>query len=180
MFTLEYQAPEEASGLVAEIYGHFTQRRSPVPAPLQLMSVSPGLLEVFFGQIKYFMKHPVLSFPMLAAIRFLAAQQVCFDHCTTLNRMWLRKTGLSEQDLADLAAGQSVEVFSEAENALLQTVSRVLNKQKVDQNEVMNLRRLGWSDSTIFDACAQATNMVGISYLFEAFSTHTGRADDSL
>lgn len=179
MFTLDYQPPEKASGLVAEIYEHFTQKRSPVPAPLQLMSVSPGLLEVFFNQIKYFMKHRALSFPMLAAIRFLAAQHVCFDHCTSLNRMWLSKTGLSEQDLADLAAGQSVEVFSEAENALLQTVAHVLNKQKVHQDEVAKLRRLGWNDNDILDACAQATNMVGTSFLFEAFSTH-GVEHDSL
>lgn len=171
MFTLAYQTPEKAAGVAADVYQHFTQKRSPVPAPLQLMSASPGLLEVFFTQIKYFMKHQALSFPMLAAIRLLAAQKVCFDHCTMLNRMWLNKTGLSEQDLADLVAGKPVEAFNEAENALFTTVSRVLDKQKITQEEVAALRNLGWSDSDVLDACAQATNMVGNAYLFEAFST---------
>jgi len=77
MFLLKYQTPEQASEGVAKIYDHFTRKRSPVPAPLQLMSISPGLLKVFFEQITYFMNHEALSFPMLAAIRFLAAQEVC-------------------------------------------------------------------------------------------------------
>lgn len=171
MFVLDYQTPEQASGSVADIYDIFKQKRSPVPAPLQLMSTSPGLLEVFFAQIKYFMNHPTLSFPLLAAIRLLAAREVCFDHCTSLNTLWLSKVGLSEQDLANLAAGQNVEAFSEAENALLDTVAKVLRKERINETEVQKLRGLGWKDSDILDACAQGTNMLGMSCLFETFST---------
>ena len=170
MFILDHQTPEQATGNVAEIYDIFKQKRSPVPAPLQLMSTSPGLLEVFFSQIRYFMNHDRLSFPLLAAIRFLAAQQVCFDHCVNLNRVWLSKTGLSEQDLADLAAGRPVESFSEAENTLLSAVAKVLRKERIVAADVQQLRALGWRDSDILDACTQATNMLGMSCLFEAFS----------
>lgn len=173
MFILHYQTPEQASGSVAEIYDVFKQKRSPVPAPLQLTSTSPGLLEVFFSQIKYFMDHKTLSFPLLAAIRFLAAQETCFDHCVNLNKVWLSKTGLSEQDLADLAAGNIVEAFSEAENALLATVGKVLRKERITETEVQKLRDLGWTDSDILDACTQGTNMLGMSHLFEAFSLPT-------
>jgi hypothetical protein len=171
MFVLNYQKPDEnPEQAVAAVYDVFAQKRSPVPAPLQLMSTSPGLLQQVFSQISYFMHHEKLSFPLLAAIRFLAAQQVCFEHCTTLNRIWLSKTGLSEQDLSDLAAGKEVEAFSEAENELLHTVSRVLHRQKISEEEVQRLRDLGWQDSDILDACAQGTNMLGLSCLFEAFS----------
>jgi len=170
MFLLKYQTPEQATEGVAKIYDHFTRKRSPVPAPLQLMSTSPDLLKVFFEQITYFMNHEALSFPMLAAIRFLAAQEVCFDHCSHLNRFWLSKTGLSEMGIADLAAGRNVEAFSEAENALLLTVAKVLRKERIAEAEVQHLRDLGWKDSDVLDACAQGTNMIGTSCLFEAFS----------
>jgi hypothetical protein len=33
---------------------------------------------------------------------------------------------------------------------------------------------LGWLDSDILDACAQGTNMLGLSCLFEAFSRQDG------
>ena len=171
MFVLKYQQPEEATADVAKIYNIFQQKRTQVPAPLQLMSTSPEMLNLVFSQINYFMHHPTLSFPLLAAIRLLAAQQVCFAHCTMLNRLWLSKTGLSEQDLADLTAGNEVEAFSEAENALLKTVTKVLQRKKIAGEEVQQLREQGWKDSDILDACVQGTNMLGLSCLFEAFST---------
>jgi hypothetical protein len=133
------------------------------------MSASPGLQNLFFNQIKYFSSHPVLSFPLLAAIRFQTAQEICFDHCTVLNKTWLTKLGLSEEDIANLAEGRPVEAFSEAENALLLLVAKVVRKEKITASEIQQLRELGWKDSDILDACAHATNMIGGSYLFEAF-----------
>ena len=170
MFVLDYQTPETATEGVADIYNHFVTKRSPVPAPLQLLSTSPDLLNLTFDQIKYFMRHPALSFPVLAAIRFLAAQKMCFDHCTTLNRTWLSKTGLSVEDMKNLAEGRNVEAFNEAENALLSAVGRVLRREKISGVEVQKLRDLGWKDSDILDACAQGTNLISSSYLFAAFS----------
>lgn len=171
MFVLNYQTPEQATGAVAETYAIFQQKGSAVPAPLQLMSASPGLFEVFFQQITYFMRHERLGFPLLAAIRFSAAQTVCFDHCVQLNGHWLTKVGLSPQDLVDLAAGRPVEAFSEAENELLAAVRQVVRQEQISAQQVQRLRDLGWRDSDILDACCQATNMLGMSRLFSAFST---------
>lgn len=171
MFVLNYQTPEQATGVVAETYAIFQQKRSAVPAPLQLMSASPGLFEVFFQQISYFMRHENLNFPLLAAIRFCAAQQVCFDHCVQLNGHWLSKVGLSPQDLADLTAGRPVEAFTEAENELLAVVNQVVHQKPISLEQVQRLRDLGWHDSDILDACCQATNMLGMSRLFSAFSS---------
>jgi len=170
MFILDYQTPETATGSVAEIYNFFVNKRSPVPAPLQLLSASPGLLQLQFDQIGYFASHQALTFPLLAAIRFLAAQEACYDHCTNLNRAWLSKTGLSAQDLTDLAEGKNVEAFSEAENSLLAVVAKMLRKEKITEAEIQQLRSLGWQDSDILDACAQGTSLIAHSYLYTAFS----------
>jgi len=170
MFILDYQTPETATGSVAEIYNFFVNKRSPVPAPLQLLSASPGLLQLQFDQIGYFAGHQALSFPLLAAIRFLAAQEACYDHCTNLNRMWLSKTGLSAQDLTDLVEGKNVEAFSEAENGLLAVVAKMLRKEKITEAEMQQLRSLGWKDSDILDACSQGASLIAHSYLYSAFS----------
>ncbi|MCL2790780.1 MAG: hypothetical protein FWD79_09080 [Desulfobulbus sp.] len=170
MFVLDYQTPEKAVGEVADTYDIFKRKRSPVPAPLQLMSASPGLFKVFFAQLSYFMYHEALSFPLLAAIRLLAAQQLRFDHCVNLNKTWLSKTGLSDQELADLAAGRQAAAFDEAENALLATVAKVLRKEKISEDEIQHLRTFGWKDGDILDACVQGTRMLEMNCLFEAFS----------
>jgi hypothetical protein len=168
MFILDYQKPGQAKDGVADIYSHFLGR-SEVPAPLQLLSASPEMLGLQFEQIRYFMAHERLNFPMLAAIRFLAASQVCFDHCLILNRTWLSKSGLSAQDMDNLSRGVPVEVFSDAENALLRVVRKVLAKEAVHEKEMESLRGLGWKDSDILDACAQGTAIIGMSYLIKAF-----------
>lgn len=153
---------------MAEIYAHFLGRAE-VPAPLQLLSTSPEMLDLQFEQITYFMVHERLNFPMLAAIRFLAANQVCSDHCQILNRTWLTKSGLSVQDMDNLSKGVPVEVFSDAENALLHVMRKVLAKEAVHEKEMETLRGLGWKDSDILDACAQGNAIIGMSYLIKAF-----------
>jgi hypothetical protein len=168
MFILDYQKPEQATDGVADIYAHFLGR-SEVPAPLQLLSASPAMLGLQFEQIRYFMGHERLNFPVLAAIRFLAASQVCFDHCQVLNRTWLSKSGLSVHDLDNLTRGVPVEVFSDAENSLLHVVRKVLVKEAVHEKDMETLRGLGWKDSDILDACAQGTAIIGMSYLIKAF-----------
>lgn len=168
MFVLDYQKPGQATDCVAEIYAHFLGRTE-VPAPLQLLSASPEMLGLQFEQIRYFMGHERLNFPMLAAIRYLAASQACFDHCLILNRTWLTKSGLSVQDMDNLSRGVPVEIFSDAENALLHVVRKVLAKDTVHEKEMETLRGLGWKDSDILDACAQGTAIIGMSHLIKAF-----------
>lgn len=168
MFILDYQKPGQATNGVAEIYAHFLGRTE-VPAPLQLLSASPEMLGLQFEQIRYFMGHERLNFPMLAAIRFLAASQVCFDHCQILNRTWLTKSGLSAQDMDNLSRGEPVDIFSDAENALLHVVRKVLAKEALHEKEIETLRGLGWKDSDILDACTQGTAIIGMSYLIKAF-----------
>ncbi len=170
MFLLETQHPDQATGTVAEVYAQF-QGRMDVPAPLRLLSASPELLGLHFAQIAYFMRHPKLSFPVLAAIRFLAARQSCFGHCQTLNRTWLVKAGLTDQEVDSLAQDRDVDAFSEAENALLRVVAKVLAKENVQAEDIQCLRDQGWIDADILDACAQGTALIGAAYLFEAFQT---------
>lgn len=170
MFFLRYQTPEHAAGAVADVYSHFTGRMD-VPAPLQLLSASPELLQLQFTQIAHFMRHPALSFGLLAAVRYLAAKQACFDYCRTLNRSWLTKSGLNENDLDQLDQGGHADAFSDEENALLRLVGKVLSKTAVTPTEVDAVRGLGWKDADILDACYHGTNLISISLLFEAFQT---------
>ena len=168
MFLLDYQKPGRAADDVARIYDHF-KGRAEVPGPLQLLSASPELLRLQFEQIGYFMRHERLNFPVLAAIRFLASQQACFDHCRSLNRSWLTKAGLTGEDLENLAGGVDAGAFSAEENALLRFVRKVLAREATDPRDIHELRELGWRDSDILDACAQGTALVGMSILFDAF-----------
>lgn len=173
MFTIRYQRPGEAEPSVAEIYARFPGPEA-IPGPLLLLSSSPELLRLSFAQIKYFVGHSALSFPVLAAVRFLAATRCSFAHCQKLNAEWLTRSGLTEKDVERLARGYAVSAFSFAENALLRLVAAVLSGERVREDAMHALRELGWRDSDVMDACMQGASIMGMTKVFTAFSRPCG------
>ncbi|MDD2951330.1 MAG: hypothetical protein PHU29_11135, partial [Sulfuricurvum sp.] len=79
-------APEDATGELAKIYKVIEAMRGTVGNNAQLFSVSPELLRQQMDFIKYYMKHPTLSMPLLAAIRIMVSSseecQFCIDYNT--------------------------------------------------------------------------------------------------
>lgn len=169
MFHIDYVTPEKAEGVVASVYDIFPPQMG-VPDSVQIMSASPKLLECQGEVIKYFMgQQKELSFHLLAAIRFMAATHYCHDYCTTLNHSILEAAGMTGEELDSLKDDPSAG-FEEAEAALLAFVVKSLETpESVNDSDVDNLREIGWSDTAIFDAVAQAAQMSGASLLFRTF-----------
>jgi hypothetical protein len=69
------------------------------PAPLQLASASPWLLDNYWQSIQHFSQHPNLGFGLLSSIRYLVAQQHDYQFCTGFNRNMLKMQGLSDEDI---------------------------------------------------------------------------------
>ncbi|QGY40841.1 hypothetical protein GM415_12125 [Pseudodesulfovibrio cashew] len=169
MFLIDYVDPEKAEGVVGDAYSFFPAKLG-VPAAVQLYSASPKLLDVQIGTIKYLAGQEELSFHLLAAIRLLAARHYCHDYCVSFNSGILAQAGLSKEEIDrlddDPAAG-----FEEKEAALLGFVSKALTSpQNIGEKDVDALRALGWQDTSIFDAMAQAAQMAGASLVFRTFS----------
>lgn len=70
---IETIQPSEATGELAKLYKIIEAMRGTVRNNAQLFSVSPELLRQQFDFIKYYMKHPTLSMPLLAAIRIMVS-----------------------------------------------------------------------------------------------------------
>jgi alkylhydroperoxidase family enzyme len=171
MFLLDYATPESAEGRVAEIYGVFPPHVG-VPAPLQLLSASPGLLTAQMETLKHYMTHERLSFPLLAAIRCTVAVREGYDDCVQLNARLLQAAGAGEEEIeqakADPAAAPMLE---EPERAVLGFVHKALDDpDAVGEADVAALRELGWMDADILDAMAHGANMVAAAKIFRTFS----------
>lgn len=167
MFLLNTTDPAELTGKAAELFAMFPPQLG-VPAPLQLLSASPGLVGLQAGVIEYYRAHPELDFPMLASIRYLAAKQLNAPACVDFNARLLRAAGLEEDEIAALpgAGGE----FTPAQRALLAFCLQVLAEpQGVAETDVAELRAQGWSDATILDAVGHAANMQVPALLMKAF-----------
>jgi hypothetical protein len=169
MFLLEYVSPEKAVSPVDEIYSFFPKEIGP-PHPLQLMSASPGFLACQFEFIKYFTSHEKLSFPLLAAIRYMAANDCDYEYCIQFNQKILMAAGANEHALEAIKDDPDEAPLEDNERAMLKFVSKaVKTPEAVVQSDVEALHNIGWEDSDILDAVAHGAFMRGHSTMMKAF-----------
>ncbi len=161
--------PGQATGTVARMYAAF-DRVGEVPQPMQLLSASPGLQERQFALLGYYLSHPKLTTPLLAAIRYVAARLSCHDSCVAFNGGLLARMGMSAEEIEALAGGDGPIALEEKEAELLAFVRKALAApESVTAPELESLRRSGWSDGDVLDAVAHGANLVASSVLHKAF-----------
>ncbi len=162
--------PEKAEGKLAELYAETEQMFGIVPNNVQLLGVSPAILENQLEFAGYFMAHPTLSVPFLAMIRMLVSRACKSPYCQNLNAGLLMKAGFAKEKIEAMQADPSQAPLNEKEKALLLFVLKASdNPHAVSAADVDNLRSLGWRDIDIFDAVAHAGRMVGTNIIFDTF-----------
>jgi alkylhydroperoxidase family enzyme len=170
MFIIKTIAPEEATGKIAEAYGHFPEGM-PLPKSLQLLSASEPLLNLQSGAIGWWMEHKTLTPQFLAAIRYMMAHSCDSDSCVTFNGSMLQGAGLTEADLANIVNNPLDAPFEARENALLAFVAAAMNQpEKATTERVAELVGMGWSEQDIFEAAYHAAGMLGPTAVVKAFS----------
>jgi len=162
--------PDKAEGRVKEIYDFMQKNVGVIPAPLQLASASPKMLDAVWQSIQYYSQHPSLGFGLLSSIRYLVAQQYDYTFCTGFNRNLLKMQGLSDEDIDKMEADPLQTPLDDKDRAMVAFVMKaVKTPDAVEKQDVDQLHEQGWTDSDILDALAHGTNMVASSILMKAF-----------
>ncbi|KIX13745.1 carboxymuconolactone decarboxylase family protein [Dethiosulfatarculus sandiegensis] len=177
MALIKTATPENASDEIKEQYSIF-EPLGFVPAPFQLFSASPFLLDLRKQGIIYGMDHPTLSAGLTALIRLLIADDQDYYYCISANKQILSMFGFADEDEAAKAVADPASApLNEKDKAMLLFVLKaVRTPDEVQQEDVDHLRRLGWSDQDIFEATAHGAGMVSDGILFKAFKMKEGMA----
>lgn len=173
MFMLNHVAPESAEGEIGKAYSAFPEAFG-VPAPLQLLSASPGLFECQMRQIGYYRDRSALDFALTASIRYLAADHFGLSECVDFNRNLLLAAGVDDAELEEMRNSPNKAPLSDGEKSLLVFVMRVVRGERVSKEDITEQRENGWNDAAILDACNQGTFMAGTRLLMQAFSDKRG------
>lgn len=170
MALIQTVEPEKAEGKVKEIYDFMQENAGVIPAPLQLSSASPWMLDMVWHSIQYFSQHPNLGFGLLSSIRYLVAQQYDYAFCIDFNRKMLSMQGLSEDDIEKMEEDPLQAPLDDKDRAMMVFVMKAIKTpDAVEKQDVDRLHDLGWTDSDIMDAMAHGTNMIGSSILMKTF-----------
>lgn len=164
-------APEEATGELAQLYKIIEAMRGTVGNNAQLFSVSPELLRQQMDFIKFYMNHPTLSMPLLAAIRIMVSSgeecQFCIDYNTG---MLINLAGWSFDQVEEMRKDPKSANLSQRETAmLLLAIKAVRIAHSVNADDLNTLREMGWNDSDILDAVSHATRMLATDIIFNTF-----------
>jgi alkylhydroperoxidase family enzyme len=162
--------PDKAEGKVKEIYGFMQENAGVIPAPLQLASASPWMLDMVWNSIQYFSRHSSLGFGLLSSIRYLVAQQYDYAFCTGFNKNLLKMQGLSDEDIEKMEKDPLQAPLDDKDRAMVSFVMKaVKSPDDIAQQDVDELHDQGWTDNDIMDALVHGTNMIGSSILMKTF-----------
>lgn len=163
--------PEQAEGRLADLYREIAGVFGYVPNAFRLYSASPDLLETQWRQTLYFIRHPRLSFPLLACTRMLVSQANQCDYCVDLNAAFLiERAGFTPEQVAATRRDPAQAPLPDADRALLLfTLKTTATPEAVSGSDLDALRALGWSDADILDATTHAVRNQAVDKIFNSF-----------
>ena len=162
--------PDKAEGQAKEIYDFMQKNAGVIPAPLQLSSASPWMLEMVWQSIQHFSQHPNLGYGLLSSIRYLVAQQYDYAFCIGFNKNMLKMQGLSDEDIEKMEKDPLQAPLDDKDRAMVAFVMKAIKTpDAIEKRDMDRLHDLGWTDSDIMDALVHGTNMIGSSILMKTF-----------
>lgn len=174
MSLLKTVPPEQAQGDVKAAYSFFEQSGIPIPKPLEMSSVSPGLIKIQKQVLDYFMNHPTLGFALLSLIRYLVAKQYSYQFCTAFNHNFLKMQGMEDADIEKLVSQPETAPIEDKDKAMLLFVLKAIKSpDDVSPEDIAALHEMGWSDRDIFDAVYHGSGMIAPSFMMKAFKMDT-------
>lgn len=163
--------PDNAAGKVADIYRDIAKIFGRVPNALQLFSASPTLLRQQWESMGYYLRHPTLSFPLLAAIRMLVSQENKCHYCIGMNGSLLIHMAQWTTDQVNATKRDPMAApLPPKEKAMLAFVLKAVAERKpVSRTEIDALKKFDWSESDVFDAVAHGARNVAVDIVFNTF-----------
>lgn len=163
--------PEEATGELAKLYQTIEAMRGSVGNNAKLFSLSPELLRQQMDFIQFYMNHPTLSMPLLAAIRIMVSSDEECKFCIDFNTgLLINLAGWTIDQVNAMRKDPNAANLPKRETAMLNlTIKAIRNAHGVTANDLDALRDIGWSDNDILDAVNHATRMLATDIIFNTF-----------
>lgn len=172
---IQILSPQNADDKSAEIYRQIEAMLGRVPAPMQLLGLSPALLENQWQNLGYYFKHPTLSFPLLACIRLAVSTDHQCEYCIGMNAgMLMNMAGFTAEQVAAVKQDPDSLPLPEKERAMLGFAVRATRApHEINATDIQSLKALGWEERDILDATNHAARNLAADIVLNTFKvTH--------
>lgn len=171
MALIKTVAPDEAEGKVKEVYDRLMDIARVIPKPMQMMSASPDLMAIQIQALSHYFRHPTLGFALLGHIRLAVANHFNYSYCADFNSSLLQMlTDITDEQLDAVRENPAAAPLGDRDKAMLLFVMKaVTTAVDVSQDDVDDLKAMGWTEKDIFEATHQGADMVRHGILFKTF-----------
>ncbi|MBN2528062.1 MAG: hypothetical protein JXR76_16850 [Deltaproteobacteria bacterium] len=153
----------------AALYRSFAEKGLPIPAPLELMSASKPLFEVFRTYLGHYVSNPSLSPKLLACIRYAVAHRSDFDACIAFNREVLSLHGI-QKELALLEKAECHAVLDDRDSRIFHlAMDAIFHPDKVTEERLAQMKHHDISEQTLFEAAYHGAMLLATGPLVRAF-----------
>jgi len=167
---IDVTPPASATEQVEQLIAPYAQILGRTPGGLNMLGVSPPVLEHYLGTLDYYMQHPTLGQPLLTFIRYLVSWRGHCDYCVDLNEAFLMGAGLELEAIrAAREAPEQAPLEPRDKAMLLLALDAVDHPERITAERTETLRAAGWTDRDMFDAVWHATGNRAFGRTADAF-----------
>jgi alkylhydroperoxidase family enzyme len=142
-----------------------------VPEGLRLYSISPTLLESFFGVVGYFMAHETFRPELTAMIRYLSSSKAGCKFCIDFNEAMLVNLGADLDNVRAAREDLDKAPLEEKEIALVKlALDASDDPESIAKQDIEALKAYGWSEKEIFEATFIAANNRSFTTMLRTFN----------
>ncbi|GAB6043074.1 carboxymuconolactone decarboxylase family protein [Endothiovibrio diazotrophicus] len=165
-------SPEQADGVVAEVYAAARAAWGVVPNAFLALSPSPATLETQWHFIQFCMDHPTFGAEMQTWLRMLISQQVSCRYCVDANAGMLAELhGRSAEEIGRGREDPQSIPLPERERALIRfALDHFRGERAADPAVVAGLRAAGWSEQEMLEILVMATRQAQVDALFNTLA----------
>ena len=164
------QPPPGEEARVAAIRAEISSLFGHMPAGMELLVMTPEILEQRWATMQYYLRHPRLSMALLAFIRLLVSDRLGAPFCIGMNQAILQKKGVAPDAIEAARQDPSQAPLPEAERVLLLLVLKATEAPlSVTADDLATARTHGWSDRDILEAILHGANNVAADILFNTY-----------
>ncbi len=164
-------SPENAQGLVADVYSEIEATWKMIPNPIQMYSVSPELLKNQWQKYQYFDSQTTPSAKLNTMIRLLVSKEAQCDYCIGLNAgMLINMFAMSPEEVQLLKTDPSTASLDKKEKLLLLFVLKAVDHaHDITEDDMLALKEAGLSEKEIFEAVNSGATMRAANIIFDTF-----------
>ena len=167
---LSFVSEKKATGDVKKVYDEIKAKWGFVPVVIQQYSLNPKLLKAQWDLYSTLGDNKNFDPKMQTMMRMLVSEKNDCDYCVGLNKgMLLNMFKLPMDEVNALTKDPSTAKLDDKQKSMLLFMLKAANTpHDTNAQDIASLKKLGWSDTDIFEGVKSASNMVAGAILIDA------------